>query len=62
MDALLAPVGDSAALAKALRRVLDDSALREELVAGGRRRAQALSMGRLAERYAEIYATVAAAR
>jgi phosphatidylinositol alpha-mannosyltransferase len=61
VDALLAPVGDAAALAKALRRVLDDSTLREELVAGGRRRAHDLSMGRLAERYAEIYATVAAA-
>ncbi len=58
VDALLAPVGDAAALAKALRRVLDDGALRDELVAGGRRRAQALSMARLAERYTEIYATV----
>ncbi len=34
VDALLAPVGDAAALAKALRRVLDDRALRDELVAG----------------------------
>jgi phosphatidyl-myo-inositol alpha-mannosyltransferase len=62
VDALLAPVGDAAALAKALRRVLDDSALREELVAGGRRRAEELSMGRLAERYADIYASVVAVR
>lgn len=61
VDALLAPVGDAAALAKALRRVLDDAALRDELVTGGRRRAQELSMGRLAERYSEIYATVVGA-
>jgi glycosyltransferase involved in cell wall biosynthesis len=60
VDALLAPVGDAAALAKALHRVLDDSALRAELVAGGRQRAQELSMGRLAERYSEIYTAVAA--
>ena len=55
VDALLAPVGDAAALAKALRRVLDDEALRAELVAGGRRRADQLSMTHLAERYDEIY-------
>ena len=55
VDALLTPVGDAAALAKALRRVLDDAGLRAELVAGGRRRAEQLSMARLAERYDEIY-------
>ncbi|MGH9274688.1 MAG: glycosyltransferase family 4 protein [Acidimicrobiales bacterium] len=59
VDALLAPVGDAAALAKALRRVLDDSTLRAELVAGGRRRAEELSMGRQAERYSEIYTALA---
>jgi phosphatidylinositol alpha-mannosyltransferase len=59
-DALLTPVGDAPALAKALRRVLDDESLREELVAGGRRRADELSMHHLAERYAAIYARVAA--
>lgn len=62
VDALLAPVGEPAALAKALRRVLDDSALREELVAGGRRRADELSMARLAERYTEIYRSVTVGR
>jgi len=62
VDALLAPVGDASSLAKALRRVLDDSTLRAELIAGGRRRAEELSMGRLAERYSEIYSAVAAAR
>ena len=55
VDALLAPVGDAAALAKALRRVLDDGDLRSELVAGGRRRADQLSMAHLAARYADIY-------
>lgn len=60
VDALLTPVGDPAALAKALTRVLDDVELRSELVAGGRRRADQLSMARLAERYSEIYRAVAA--
>jgi len=58
VDALLAPVGDPSALAKALRRVLDDDGLRAELVAGGRRRAEELSMAHLAERYEEIYGRV----
>lgn len=62
VDALLAPVGDSAALAKALRRVLYDDALRQELVAGGRRRADDLSMVHLAERYAAIYGQVTTGR
>ena len=57
-DALLAPVGDAAALAKALRRVLEDPALRAELVAGGRCRAEQLSMEHLAERYEDIYARI----
>jgi phosphatidylinositol alpha-mannosyltransferase len=60
VDALLSPVGDAAALAKVLRRVLEDPALRSELVDGGRRRADQLSMARLAARYTEIYTEVAA--
>ena len=55
VDALLAPVGDPTALAKALRRVLEDPALRSCLVAGGRKRADELSMAHLADRYAAIY-------
>jgi phosphatidylinositol alpha-mannosyltransferase len=55
VDALLAPVGDAAALAKAIQRLLDDEPLRADLVAGGRRRADELSMDRLAARYVEIY-------
>lgn len=58
VDALLAPVGDASALAKSLRRVLDDEGLRVELVAGGRRRADQLSMAHLAERYQVIYERV----
>jgi len=60
VDALLAPVGDAAALAKALRRVLDDDELRADLVAGGRRRADQLSMANLAVRYDAIYQDVLA--
>ena len=55
IDALLTPVGDAANLAKAIRRVLDDDGLRVELVAGGRRRADQLSMAHLADRYVAIY-------
>ena len=60
VDALLTPIGDAHALAKALARVLDDAPLRQELVAGGRRRADELSMDRLAQLYAEVYASIAA--
>src|SRR3546814_10926861 len=60
--ALLTPVGEPAALAKAIRRVLDDDELRRAPVAGGRRRADVLSMGRLADRYVEIYEALLAGR
>jgi glycosyltransferase involved in cell wall biosynthesis len=43
------------ALQDALRRVFDDPALRERLVAEGRARAEEFSMARLAERYLELY-------
>jgi phosphatidylinositol alpha-mannosyltransferase len=62
VDALLAPVGDPVALAKALRRVLEEPGLRADLVAGGRKRAEELSMGHLAERYETIYGDAAANR
>ena len=42
-------------LRDALRRVLDDAALRERLVNHGRARAAEFSMERLAQRYLEIY-------
>ena len=60
VDALLAEVGDPGSLAKALRRVIDDADLRAELVAGGRRRAEQLSMQHLAEAYVEIYQAILA--
>lgn len=59
-DALLVPVGDPHALAGALARVLGDDDLRARLVAGGRRRAEELSMDHLAEIYVEIYRSVVA--
>jgi glycosyltransferase involved in cell wall biosynthesis len=39
----------------ALRRLLDDPALRERLVASGHERAEQFSMRRLAQRYLELY-------
>ena len=60
VDALLAPVGDPVGLAKSLRRVLEEPGLRDHLVAGGRRRADELSMVHQAERYEQIYAEVEA--
>ena len=60
VDAVLAPVGDAVGLAQALRQVLADDLLRADLVAGGRRRAEELSMGSLADRYVEIYRSVLA--
>jgi phosphatidyl-myo-inositol alpha-mannosyltransferase len=54
-DALLVPPGDVEALRGALRRLLDDPALRERLVASGHERAEQFSMRRLAQRYLELY-------
>jgi phosphatidylinositol alpha-mannosyltransferase len=58
VDAVLVPVGDAAALGRALRDLLADPRRRAELAAAGRRRAGELSMQRLACRYVEIYRTV----
>ena len=57
-DALLAPVGDAAALAAALRRALGDGDLRAALVAAGRERAVHFSMAHLAELYVERYEAI----
>lgn len=62
VDAVLVPPGDVDALASALRRVIEDSALAERLVAAGRRRAGALAMSTLAERYLAIYERIAGTR
>jgi phosphatidylinositol alpha-mannosyltransferase len=63
-EALLVEAGDVDALRNALRRTLDDPAVRRRLVAAGRERAAEFSMGRLARRYLELYerAVVAAPR
>ena len=55
VDALLVPPGDVGALQAALRRIFDEPALRERLVATGRARAEKFSMTRLAERYLDLY-------
>ncbi len=61
-DALLSEPGDPAALAVALKRVLFDQDTAHSLVQSGLDRAQQFSMDTLAERYAEIYADLAARR
>jgi phosphatidyl-myo-inositol alpha-mannosyltransferase len=59
VEALLVPPGDAAALAAGLRQVLTSGGRAGELVAAGEARAEALSMDRLAERYLDLYATLA---
>ena len=54
-DALLVPPGDEQALRDAVRRLLDDAALRERLVTAGDDTAARYSMRGLAERYLELY-------
>lgn len=58
--ALLVPPGDAAALAAALRRVVEDGALRETLVRAGRARAAEFSWDRAAERTLEVWREVVA--
>jgi phosphatidylinositol alpha-mannosyltransferase len=58
-DALLVPPGDATALADALRRLLTDPTAAAEYVVAGAQRARELSMDRLAERYAELYRSIA---
>lgn len=58
-DALLVEPGDAHALAAALIDALSDDALAARLVKAGAARADDFSMSTLAERYAEIYRSVA---
>jgi phosphatidylinositol alpha-mannosyltransferase len=55
LDALLVTPGDPGLLRRALRRVLTDALLREELADAGSLRAHTFSMTRLAEDYAALY-------
>ena len=59
--ALLAPVGDSGALAVQLRRIIDDAALRDRLRTNGRRLADRFTWDTAATRHRELYAGVRAA-
>ena len=59
-NALLPRVGDAAALADALERVLRDAALRRRLVDGGRRVVPRFTWDATARRHAEIYAELTA--
>ncbi len=54
-EALLVPPGDPAALAAAIRRVLENAETARSLVAAGEARAACYSMDHLAERYLELY-------
>jgi phosphatidylinositol alpha-mannosyltransferase len=54
-DALLVPPGDAAALAGAIRRVLDDADVASALVQSGGERADEFSMARLADLYVDRY-------
>lgn len=59
-DALLVAPGDEHALRRALQQVLDDPQLHGRLTSAGAARADELSMGRLARRYADLYERVLA--
>lgn len=54
-DALLVAPGDAAALAAALRRVLENRDLASHLVISGDERAESFAMDKLAARYLELY-------
>ncbi|MGA1331947.1 MAG: glycosyltransferase family 4 protein [Ilumatobacteraceae bacterium] len=58
LNGVLVPAGDVAALAHAIREVIDDARLTARLVAGGDLRAEQMSMRKLAARYVEIYRDV----
>jgi glycosyltransferase involved in cell wall biosynthesis len=60
--AVLVDVGDNDGLAEALARVLDDSTLRQDLVAAGAARAASYSWERCGDELARLYRDVAGAR
>jgi glycosyltransferase-like protein len=57
-DALLVPPADPYALAKAMRRVVDDDALRHRLIEGGREVAGRYTWEACARRHLEVYAAL----
>jgi glycosyltransferase involved in cell wall biosynthesis len=57
--AVYAPPDDAAAWAAALRRIVDDAALRQRLVAAGIERAAGFTWERSAERHVEVFRAVA---
>jgi glycosyltransferase involved in cell wall biosynthesis len=61
-DALVVPVGDAAALSRAIAEVLDDRALAARLRAAGLAVSRRFSWSRSAREHRAIYAAVAAAR
>lgn len=60
-NAIVVAVGDSAALARAILRLLQDRDLRCSLVAGGRETAARLTVDRMAEATLQVYRQVVAA-
>jgi glycosyltransferase involved in cell wall biosynthesis len=56
---VLAPVGDAPAIASAIESVLDDPALRAELVAAGRQRVTAFDRRQVAAEYADLFTRAA---
>jgi glycosyltransferase involved in cell wall biosynthesis len=54
-DAVFVPPGDDEALAAALERIVEDSSLREKLVAAGRERAAAFTWERTARKTIDAY-------
>jgi glycogen(starch) synthase len=58
--ALFVPPRDHAALARELRRLIDDVALRERLAAQARQRAQRFTPAAMADAYARAYAEIVA--
>lgn len=61
-EVLLVPPGDVGALRDALGRALSDPALRDELVAAGRTRAEEFAMPRLAASFIERYESLLASK
>jgi glycosyltransferase involved in cell wall biosynthesis len=60
LDALLVPARDDAALAAAVRRVIDDADLRSRLTAGGARTVAAYSEDAMVDRFAALYGELVA--